>query len=243
MNLYIYSDESGVLDCNNNDFYVFGGIITIGNEQRDEWSRRYKSIENIVSNKIRNRLGEDKAKNFGEIKASKILPDDRNTIFRSLNNCYKFGVIIKQQNIHEKIFKSKKDKQRYLDYAYKIVAKYAINNIINVECIKKETIENIFFYTDEHTTATNGRYELRECLEQELKNGTFNYNYNKFYPPILPDIKSINLEYCDSKKKTLVRAADIVANKLFYIANKNKTDEKIIRETDKINKMFVILLP
>jgi hypothetical protein len=29
---------------------------------------------------------------------------------------------------------------------------------------------------DEHTTATDGRYELREALEMELKIGPYNYD-------------------------------------------------------------------
>jgi len=33
-------------------------------------------------------------------------------------------------------------------------------------------IENIYIYVDEHVTATDGRYELREAIEQEFKHGT-----------------------------------------------------------------------
>lgn len=40
---------------------------------------------------------------------------------------------------------------------------------------------NVFVYNDEHTTATNGRYELREGLEQEFKLGTYNMRYDKFF--------------------------------------------------------------
>ena len=37
MNLYVYSDESGVFDCEHNDYFVFGGVILIGKEQNEEW--------------------------------------------------------------------------------------------------------------------------------------------------------------------------------------------------------------
>ena len=68
----------------------------------------------------------------------------------------------------------------------------------------------------EHTTATNGRYELREALEQELKTGTYNMDYSLFFPPIFTNLKSVQLTFCDSKTTTLVRAADIIANRLYY---------------------------
>lgn len=77
-------------------------------------------------------------------------------------------------------------------------------------------------FCDEHTTATNGRYELREALEQELKIGTTNFKYAAFYPPIFKDLKNVNVKYCDSKTTLLIKAADIVANRIYYnVCNDN----------------------
>ena len=78
---------------------------------------------------------------------------------------------------------------------------------------------------DEHTTATNGRYELEEALEQEFKLGACNYRYDTYYPPIFKKMKDVQLEYCNSESKLLVRAADIVANKIFYLARNEKRKE------------------
>ena len=90
---------------------------------------------------------------------------------------------------------------------------------------------------DEHTTATSGKYELREALEQEFKNGTFNYNWAKFYPPIFPQLEGVELKFCNSSKATLVRAADVIANKIYYLA---RTQEQYsVSEDD----FFVIRLP
>ena len=79
-------------------------------------------------------------------------------------------------------------------------------------------------HVDEHTTATNGRYELREGLEQEFKIGTFNMKYDKFFPPLFPNMKSLDLDYCNSAKVTLIRAADIVANKIYFETINNRYD-------------------
>lgn len=211
MNIYIYSDESGVFDAVHNDIFVFGGIIALGTENKEILSRKYSAAEK----KLRTSKGVDATY---ELKATHISNGEKDKLFRSLNQCYKFGVVIYQKYVLARIYDSKKDKQRYLDYAYKIGVKRALEQLITDRKIDPQEVERIYFYVDEHTTATNGCYELREGLEQELKNGTYNYRYDVFYPPILPDIKEVCLTFCNSKSKLLVRAADIVANKVYFLA-------------------------
>jgi len=36
MRIFIYSDESGVFDKKHNDLFVYGGIILLSKEQRDQ---------------------------------------------------------------------------------------------------------------------------------------------------------------------------------------------------------------
>lgn len=177
MNLYIYSDESGVFDKIHNDYFVFGGIICIGTEEKELLSRRYSSVEKVL------RKSKGVPSNY-ELKATQIMNAEKGKLFRSLNGFFKFGVIVREKNVLDRIFKSKKDKQRYLDYAYKIVVKRSFEHLAQMKIIDPNKIERLYFYVDEHTTATNGRYELGEALEQEFKLGTYNYNYAKFYEPI-----------------------------------------------------------
>ncbi len=106
-------------------------------------------------------------------------------MYRSLNQVIRFGIVINQKNVLDRIFMSKKDKQRYLDYAYKVGLKKTLQKLIKEEKINPDEIETIHIYNDEHSTATNGRYELREGLEQELKLGTYNLRYDKFFPRVL----------------------------------------------------------
>lgn len=125
-----------------------------------------------------------------------------------------------------------------MDYAYKIAAKRAFEELLNENVIESENVERLYFYVDEHTTATNGCYELREALEQEFKYGTYNQNYSYFFPPIFPALKEVNLEYCNSKSKLLVRAADIVANKVFYLSRIHN-----VKKLKEINKLNIVYLP
>ncbi|MCI9050485.1 MAG: DUF3800 domain-containing protein [Lachnospiraceae bacterium] len=231
MNIYIYSDESGVFDKEHNDYFVFGGLIFLGIEDKENWSRKYSSVEKIL------RANKGVALDY-ELKATQVTNKEKGKLFRTLNGCYKFGVVIRQKQVLDRIFLSKKDKQRYLDYAYKIAAKRAFEKLIQDEIINPDEVEGLYFYVDEHTTATNGRYELQEALEQEFKLGTFNYKYDTYYPPIFKQMKQVQLEYCNSKSKLLVRAADIVANKIYYL-----TKNEMIKDICEIQNMNVIYLP
>ena len=46
--------------------------------------------------------------------------------------------------------------------------------------------------------------------------------YDLFYEPILPMMNSLNVNYCNSAKTTLIRAADIIANHIYFEVNRNK---------------------
>lgn len=211
LNIFVYSDESGVFDKVHNDKFVFGGLIFLDKDSRDVCSRKYSRAEDAIYSAGIIESGK-------EIKAARISNSDKGKLYRSLNSCYKFGVVIDEKRVLDRIFESKKDKQRYLDYAYKIGIKRAFKKMIEQKIISADEVDNIYFYVDEHTTATNGKYELREALEQELKNGTYNFEYSTFYQPIFTNVKTVDLKFCNSEAVTLVRGADIVANKVYYIS-------------------------
>lgn len=207
MRIFIYSDESGVFDKKHNDIFVYGGVILLSKEQKEEAAQRYSHAEKTV----REKLCFSKKK---EVKATTIPIKYRPVLYKSMKAYIKFGVVIRQKYVHDKIYDNKKSKQRYLDYAYKRGVKACLSRLISDGKINPEEVDEIYVYADEHTTATDGRYELRESLEMEFKIGTFNFNWEKFFPPLFPKLKVVNLSLCNSESQTLVRAADIIANKL-----------------------------
>ncbi len=227
MNLYIYTDESGVFDYIHNDYFVFGGVLYLSKEDRDLDVRKYLKVERDLVYKYEKDV---------ELKASYISNKDKGKIFRSLNNTFKFGAVIKQSDVLKNIYDNKKSKQRYLDYVYKIALKRTLIHLNRRQLIDLDSIEHIHIYCDEHTTATDGKYELREAILYEFKHGTFNYNYQIFYSPICCNLKDVKLEFCDSRRKPLIRAADIVANKVFYSARSNEISK--IRK-----KVHLVLFP
>lgn len=216
MDLFIYSDESGVFDKAHNEIFVYGGLIFLGKEEKDDYNRKYLTAEKAI------RIG--KYSHNEELKACRIDNKEKGKLYRSLNRVIRFGIVINQKNVLDRIFMSKKDKQRYLDYAYKVGLKKTLQRLIKEGRINPDEIETIHIYNDEHSTATNGRYELREGLEQEFKLGTYNLRYDKFFPPIFEKVKGIELLFCDSSKVTLIRAADIVANRIYFMSLNRKLE-------------------
>lgn len=229
MNICVYSDESGVLDKQHNRYYVFGGLIFLSSDNRDMCSRKFIAAERNV------RLSEKIEPNT-EVKACNLQPKSKNKLYGVLKSEERFGVVISQKKlVKDELFSNKKSKQRYLDWAYKMAVKTKFQKMISQGIIDPKKVESISFLVDEHSTATDGWYELRESLEKEFKIGMWNFDYMKFYEPLFPSVKSLNLQYCNSAKNTLVRAADIVANHIFFLANKNNG---VVNEENKLHILY-----
>ncbi len=211
MDIYIYSDESGVFDKAHNEIYVYGGVVFLSKDDKDNFARKYSAAEKIIYQSGNYKKGT-------ELKACRVTNKEKNKLYRSTNQIIKFGVVVNQSKVLDTIYENKKSKQRYLDFAYKIGLKKMFQTMISKGEIIPEEIENIHIFADEHSTATDGRYELREGLEQEFRIGTHNYKKMKFYPPIFPNLKSVDLTFGNSNNVTLIRTADIVANNIYYKA-------------------------
>lgn len=211
MDIYIYSDESGVLDKVHNKYFIFGGLVFLSKQERDSFTRKYIHAEDAVRKR-------ENAEAGGELKASIISNDSKGKLFRSMNQAEKFGIVVVQEYLKDQLFADKKTKQRYLDWAYKMAVKYKLGKMIEDKKIIPDEVERLHFYVDEHTTATNGIYELRESLENEFKTGSFDSKWMNYHPPLFTKLKGIDLKYCDSKSVPLVRAADIVANRIYHMA-------------------------
>jgi hypothetical protein len=241
VDIHIYSDESGVLDNKHQNYYVFGGLAFYTENARELATRQYLSAEKTI--RLRNHMAESQ-----ELKASILQPQDKRSLFQALSNYQKFSIVINQKELYPRIFNSKKDKQRYLDFAYKIMIRRFLDDQIKKGYFCANDVKTLHFYVDEHTTATNGRYELREALERELIFGTINFDFNSFTHPLFPHLQTddnkilketLELLFRNSAKNTLIRAADIVANRVFFEARKGRCAELI----GKNKNMFVTYHP
>ena len=215
MDIFVFSDESGVFDKKHNDIFVFGGVLFFSKEDKDNQSRKYINAENVA--KQVDGLGEDE-----EAKASILSNKVKGKLFRSLNQVEKFGIVIHQQRLYDSVMMHKKTKQRYLDWAFKYALRKKLEGLILQNKLDPNSVESLIVYADEHSTATNGRYELEESLEQEFRFGVFLPDYRGYSPPLFPRLMKVKVLYLDSKTIPLIRAADIVANRLFYASTQQK---------------------
>ena len=103
MDIYVYSDESGVFDRHHNDYFVFGGLVAFSYSEADEATRRYQHAEKLIKTK-------EGLANDDEAKACFLSNGGKSKLFRSLNNFYKFGVVIHQNRVNPNIFNNKKTK-------------------------------------------------------------------------------------------------------------------------------------
>lgn len=100
INIFVYSDESGVFGNVHDDFFVFGGLVFLDKETKDEASRKYLHAERTIRN----------TNDYGrtELKACRITNKQKGKLYRALNQYYKFGVVVNQKNVLERIYKSKR---------------------------------------------------------------------------------------------------------------------------------------
>lgn len=48
MDIFVYSDESGVFDVKHNDYFVFGGLILLGKNTKDRCEHQYALVEKVL---------------------------------------------------------------------------------------------------------------------------------------------------------------------------------------------------
>lgn len=115
--------------------------------------------------------------------------------------------------------------------------KKCFEKLIKHGFLNPNDVKNIYVNVDEHTTATDGRYELMENLRNEFKYGTFNYNWDKYFEPIFDKLETLEVNFCDSKNKGLIRAADIIANHYYSIFVRKDKNGLVHKNT------FILTMP
>lgn len=216
--LYFYIDDSGVLH-KNDDYFIYAGYVFKSVQERDNAYRRYKSL----SNRIRRSLGIK-----GELKSSHLEPKHKRALFNILKYEHSLAAYVYNKEVYDNIMESKKSRHRYKDYILKRVVKERILKFIQLGYIDPQQFINLRIYIDEQLTASNGYYDLKSSIEEELVYGISNYNYNTFFPPILSGGANIKVKFLDSKNNYLIQASDVLANRFraSFVYNNPKLRKK-----------------
>lgn len=206
--IYIYMDDSGKM-VKNEKCFSYGGIYFINRSDRDNFKRMYVSF--IKENKCKFCL--DKCSVCPEIKSNNTNPKFRRRVINMIKNkdgVFSHSITIYNKNINDTIFKDKKSKGRRIDYYQKILIKEIVKNLIKTNVINPNESLKIIIDIDEAKTATNGIYNLRESVFEELKYGIVNFNYAYNFPPLIKGDLIVEVNYVNSSKNYLVQASDFL---------------------------------
>ena len=217
MDIFVYSDESGVFDNKHYKTFVYAGLIFTDIQQQALLSRKYVSAE---KNKRKKKI----YSNLNELKAFYLKYDDKNDLYKLLKDIPKFAVVINQNKLDSKrVYESPKTKQHYLDFAYVASVKKAFESLVAKGTLLRDDEVNFHFYVDEHSTANDGNYDLREVLLKELRESV-----SSFSVPLFPKTQKVSLHFCKSDLNPLIRAADIVANTVYSVYREDSEYSKDI---------------
>ena len=212
--IFILMDDSGKLN-NNENSCIFGGLFFFSNTDYINFINRYKSIIDSIKCKYCYQKEEQCNNDCIEIKGTtKISSSHSRRLFNLIKNEYNYGVFINNKKVYTSIMNNKAARGRYSDYAQKRVIKeiilYAINN--NKIDINKPLYLNIKI--DDAKTKSNGYYNLKESIYEELVNGIINYDYSIKHKPILKNGLKIKVRNYNSKYNFGIQSADIMSHYL-----------------------------
>jgi len=237
--VYINLDDSGKL-TKRESISVYGGLVFLSKKEKDKFITQYRSIINDIKCCYCQNNCEICNKKCPEIKNTNIKKSHKRRIMNYLKKYFVVALVIKNNYVYEHIIESKSAKGRFVDYSLRRMIKEIIKILIKCKSLDPNKKLRLIINIDEQSTKSNGYYNLRDGLLEELKYGIANYNYGmKINPIIFSDIEIV-LSYQDSGKSFVVQAADLLAGTIRRkaIDNQNNIDESLINFDD-----FKIILP
>lgn len=240
--IYINLDDSGKLSKKEN-VCVYGGIVFLSKEEKDKFITQYRCIVNDTKcHYCKQEKNSNCNMNCPELKSSNLKSSHKRRIMNYIKKYYTIGCIIENQQIFDYIMKEPASKGRYLDYALRRLIKATIKDLIKEGKINPNLPVKLIINIDEQSTKSNGYYELKEGIKEELFYGIYNFNYNTRHAPILFNSLDIKLTYQHSDKSYVVQAADLIAGTIRHKFIDNKTNRsRLLNELSIID--FKLFLP
>lgn len=215
--MYIFIDDSGVLHPND-PYFVYAGYVFLSKSDREHARRKYRTLVSKLKSKLDIQ---------GELKACYLERKHKRALFNVMRDQESFFVAIDNSRVHQNIMKETRSRHRYKDYVLKRIIKDKVSYFIRNQKIDPNKDLKICICIDEQHTATNGYYDLKSSIYEELVSGVSNFDYGKTFEPILYGELDIQIQFCDSAFNYLVQASDILANRVYTSLVINKPDLRI----------------
>ena len=229
--LYINIDDSGKISLKE-DVAIYGGIIFFEKSEKDKFITQYRSIIHSMKCKYCKNNIENCNQNCPELKHSNLKSTDKRRLLNYIKKYVIFSCIIDNNQLYQSIIRDKASKGRYNDYAIRRLIKGLLLKLVKEHKIDPNLPVKIILNIDEQSTKTNGYYNLKDGLTEELRYGIKNFNYEKVYKPVFHNDFDIMLTYLKSDKSFVVQAADLIAgmtraNAIKYINNRQDLSQSL----------------
>lgn len=217
--IYINLDDSGKL-TSKEKVSCYGGIVFLSKDERAKFIVQYRSIiEQIRCSYCK---CSKRCKNLcPEVKNHNIKSSHKRRLINLTKKNMTIGVVIDNKRIYKHILNDKASRGRYSDYCLKLLIKTLVKKLIINKRIDPYKPLKLIIDIDQQTTKSNGYYDLKNGIYEELKHGISNFNYARTFKPLLYSDLMITLMYKDSSKNYLIQASDLLAGTVRGIALKN----------------------
>ncbi len=210
--LYINIDDSGKL-VDTEKVTIYAGLIFTSKSEKDKFITQYRSIVQNIKCKYCNQ-------NISTCNSNKSCPELKHNMLKSKHNrqlmnyikkYHTIGCIINNTKVYPNIKNDTASRGRFLDYSLKLLIKHIIKSLIKENQLNPNLPVKLIINIDEQTTKTNGYYNLRDGIIEELKYGIINYNYGSYSTPVISSDLDVSVCYQKSEKSYLIQASDLVA--------------------------------
>lgn len=202
--VFIYLDDSGVLHNNaNGQYFVYAGYIFLSKKEKDYALVKYRAASKKIN------AGD------GELKAFGTSGKNKRFLLSNMQKFESFSCVVDKNRVYSQIMGNKKSIHRYKDYCIKRVTKAKLSDLINRKLIDPNSPIILRYFIDNQPTSTDGIYNLRESIKEELSAGIANFDYGVFHKPLFNNKVIVETKFCDSSKSYLIQASDILANCIY----------------------------
>ena len=226
--IYINIDDSGKL-VDSEKVSIYAGLVFTSKKEKDKFITQYRSIVKDIKCKY---CQQDISvcssnKDCPELKHNMLKPKHNRQLMNYIKKYSVICCIINNDKVYPNIKNNTASRGRFLDYSLKLLIKQVIKSLIKEERINPNLPIKLIINIDEQTTKTNGYYNLRDGIIEELKYGIFNYNYGFFNVPIVNSDLDVEVCYQKSEKSYLSQASDLVAGTVrrLYLNNMDNSLE------------------
>lgn len=241
--IYINIDDSGKL-VDSEKVSIYAGLVFTSKKEKDKFITQYRSIIKDIRCKYCKEDVEvcNSNKSCPELKHNMLKPKHNRQLMNYIKKYSILCCVINNDKVYPNIKENTASRGRFLDYSLKLLIKQTIKGLIKENRINPDLPIKLVVNIDEQTTKTNGYYNLKDGIIEELKYGIYNYNYGFYNTPIVNSELEVKVCYQKSEKSYLIQASDLIAGTVrrLYLNNIENMLE-FVKRIDFVN--YRIFLP